>query len=195
MIGIGLGLLGLVGCIPAPDEGTAVGNPTILAMGLSDGEDVEFVSATGTASVVRISSPEDIEILAHEKGVDLRADHSLTARSGEWTALTMEFRGGVTLSSADLSRTIPLPDIVVVGQFSTVMDGPPLLLQFGGRRWIDDDMWRTGTLEEVAQLLAWGTALYTDRNGNFTLDVDEERAGELACERCDLTSAGHDTGR
>ncbi len=172
----------LTGCIPDPDQGTAVGNPTILALRLSDGDGVDFTEATATADYVRLTNPEDLEILAEDKTVNLIAETSIYSPVGDWTGLTLQFAGGITLSTAELSRDIPVDRLAVVGVFSTAT---PLILQLGGSQWIDPETWEEGEAGDIAELFSWGTALYEDADGDTLLDAEEESAGAVACERCE----------
>lgn len=179
----------LVGCIPAPDQGIAVGNPTVLSLQLANGDGVDFASATGTASMVWLTSPTETYTLANNATFNLLSDASMEPPSGDWTALTFKFPGGVTLATADLERTLPVSSLVVTGAFST---SGSLILQLGSANWVDAATWQTASDADIAVLFASGTALYSDADNDSTLDADEEAAGAVACEEC--TEPPDDTG-
>lgn len=179
----------LVGCIPAPDQGIAVGNPTVLSLQLANGEGVDFASATGTASMVWLSSPTEAYTLANNTTFNLISDASMEPPSGDWTALTFKFPGGVTLATAELERTLPVSSLVVTGAFST---SGSLILQLGSANWVDAATWQTASDADIAVLFESGTALYSDADNDSTLDADEEAAGAVACEEC--TEPPDDTG-
>ncbi len=196
VLGLGLGLApGLIGCLSDPDRGTAVGNPTVLALQLADGDGVDFVSGEADATLVRLTNPDETFVLSTGTSLNLVSDASLRARPGDWTALTLKFDGGITLATAGLERTLPVEQFSVVGDFTT---NSPLLLEVAEPGWVDTRTWAEASPVDLAELLVWGTSLYEDTDGDGSLDEYEEAAGALACARCEpeapVTDTGEDTG-
>ncbi len=167
------------GCMRAPDKGTAIGNPGVLALTLADGESgVEFVSGTATATEIALIGGETTDVLGTDVGLDLMGT-TFQPELGDWASLTITFNGGVTLATATLERTIAVDGIDVVGAFSTES---ALLLEFGGTDWLKQNAWETGPDSEVEQALLHATALYVDANADGVLDDDEATA--VACGSC-----------
>ncbi len=189
---LALSVFGVMGCIPQPDQGIAVGNPTVLALQLANGDGVDFTSATGDASTVWLTGADTTCTLATDATLNLLSDTSIQPPPGEWTALTFKFPGGIALTAAGVERTVPVSSVVVVGSFST---NGSLVLRFGAANWVDAATWQTGSDSEIAVLLEAGTALYKDDDGDSWLDEAEEAEGSLACEDCEDPDDGDDTGR
>lgn len=172
----------LAGCIPAPDEGTAVGNPGVLGFTLADGESgVEFQSGTAMATEVALIGTETTDMLATDVEIDLTRT-TFQPTLGDWTSLVITFTGGVTLATSTLERTIPIDNLTLEGAIST---SDSLILQFGGPDWVSASAWETGPDSRLEQAFAHGSGLYVDLDADGVLDADETTA--VACDGCDDT--------
>lgn len=172
----------LCGCVPAPDQGTAVGNPGVLGFTLADGESgVEFQSGTALAAEVALIGADASDVLATDVVIDL-ARTTFQPTLGDWTSLQITFSGGVTLATATLERTLPIDSLTLDGTFST---SDSLMLQFGGPDWVSTNAWETGPDAQVEQAFLHASGLYVDVDADGVLDADETTA--VACDGCSDT--------
>ena len=131
--------LSLVACVAGPREGTAVGNPTNMAMDLAPASDAKIAAASVEVDLTRGWSCEgDAQEVTVERGVDLGAGE-VPVPGGPLCALDVLFGGPLRLDllGADEQVAVSLPvDAVRLRAVAPASADDGWVLRLGGAGWV-----------------------------------------------------------
>lgn len=203
-------LLVLIGCIlPDSHGGTAVGNPSDLAVRLAVVDGLTWEVADTTLAKAQLSDCAGAaEPIPHEPELDLLRG-GLALPEGEWCGLTLGFDGhlharGATDDGSIVDLRLALDTIELAGAFTHTPDDAAFYLELGQPGFFQPEaLGATGGAEvevgppgglagELARRIVEGSSLFVDADADGRLDEGERGLGVVAASLAGEEDPGDD---